>query len=235
MPSTIVPMGTYTVKKKRTAGPTDEIVSPGAQTCVVVVLESPHGVAVAHIDTPVVAAKITSAMITELQTMGEGAITARLYGGDYGNPVSSSASISNPIYEELNKRQISYSHKDYHLTSGLFLAAATTLWALSSLGPESPLVALACIGLAYKATSILSAVLPENWQPRCLGNNIDVCVNVAIGRVRLVKDNEEHSRVFLSEARNRLIGGDQWRRITARANLNPTDPGNEKGLAMVRV
>ncbi|WP_156812609.1 hypothetical protein [Legionella tunisiensis] len=235
MPSTIVPMGTYTVKKKRTAGATDEIVSPGAQTCVVVVLESPHGVAVAHIDAPVVAAQITSAMITELQTMGTGTITARLYGGDYGNPLNSSASISNPIYEELNRRQISCSHKDYHLRSGFVLATTTTLWAISSLGPESRLVALACIGLAYKATSILKAVTPENWQPRCLSNNIDVCVNIATGRVQLVKDNEGYSSVLLSEAKNRLIGGGQWSRITARTNLNPTDSKNEQGLAMIRV
>lgn len=233
MTSTIVPIGTYTIKRKLTAETTDYIVSPGAQTCVVVVLESLYAVAVAHIDSPFVGAQVTSAMITELQSMGKGAITARLYGGDYGNPLNSSASISNPIYAELNKRKISYSHKDYHLTSGFVMATAAAVWACSSLGPESRLIALACIGLAYKATSILKAVLPENWQPSCLGNNIDVCVNIASGSVQLVKDNEKHSHFLLSQAKQTLIG--QWSRIEARADFDPKDPKNETALAMLRI
>lgn len=234
MPSTIVPMGTYTIKKKLTAAPTDNIVSPGAQTCLVVVLESPYGVAVAHIDAPVVAAKITSTMITELQAFGPGAITARIYGGDYGNPLNSSASISNPVYAELNKRQISYSHKDYRLTSGFVMATAAAVWASSSLGPESRLAALACIGLAYKATSLLKTALPQEWQPSFMGNNIDVCVNIATGRVQLVKDNEQHSLMLLSEARTRLMGTNQWRSIEKRASINPTN-SDEHDLEMIMI
>ncbi|CDZ77134.1 hypothetical protein BN59_01416 [Legionella massiliensis] len=235
MPSTIVPIGTYTIKSKHKAQADDFIISPGAQSCVVLVLESPHAIAVAHIDAPSVAAKITSSMLKELEKMGAGVISARLYGGDYGNPLRSSSDISNPIYAELTKLQISYSHKDYQLTSGFVMAIATAIWASSAYGPESQLFALACVGLAYKATSLLKAAVPTKWAPGFLGENIDVSVNVKTGFVQLVKDQRDNSLRLLSQARDSLIAGGQWRHIEKRMNLNPQDPGNESALAILRV
>src|SRR5688572_19946610 len=99
-----VPMGSFMIKNKLAAKPNEQILSPGVQTCVLVVLDSPHGVAVAHFDTPFVVAQTITEMLTEMQRMGEGAITARIYGGDYGMPMRGSSSISNAIYAELKKK-----------------------------------------------------------------------------------------------------------------------------------
>lgn len=234
MTSNIVPIGTYTIRSKRTAKPEDFIISPGAQTCVIVVLESPAGIAVAHIDTPLVAARVTLTMIEELEGMGPGQVTARMYGGDYGNPLFNSTTISTPIYAELNRRKIPYTHTDYRLTAGFAMATAAAVWACSALGPESRLMALVSIGLAYKATNIIKIALPRKWHPGFLGNNIDVCVNVMTGQVQLEKDNEQNSEMLLYQAKDKL-GNTLWNRITTRASLNPEDQKNKSGLAMLRV
>ncbi|CEG58775.1 hypothetical protein [Legionella fallonii] len=234
MPSIIVPMGAYTIRKKDTAQPNDHITSPGAQTCVVVVLESKHAIAVAHIDSPLIAAQVTMQMVDEMKTMGQGSITARLYGGDYGNPLTSSSSISNALYAELKKRKIAYSHNDYHLYGGFVMATATAFWALSSLGPDSLLISLLCVVLAYKAASITKAILPEHVQPSFLSSNFDVRVNLASGQVRLEKDNEKNSVGLLGKARESLFG-EQWSKLKAREELNPIDPANTEKLAMLRV
>lgn len=228
-------MGTYTVKKKSTASPSDNIVSPGAQTCLVVVLESPEAIAVAHVDSPLIAAKITAQMADEMEAMGSKTINARIYGGDYGNPLTSSSPISNPIYAELNKRKIPYLHNDYRLTSGFIMAAAASIWSLSPFGPESRLLALLCVGLAYKATSLVKAIAPGQWQPCFLANNLDVTVNIKTGAVRLVKDNEANSAALVSQARDSLFASGQWGRLQKRAELNPIDPSNKYGLEMLRV
>ncbi len=228
-------MGTYAVRKKSIASPSDNIVSPGVQTCLVVVLESAEAIAVAHIDSPLVAAQITAQMADEMKAMGSETMKARIYGGDYGNPLTSSSCLSNPIYTELNKRKISYSHNDYQLTSGFVMATATAIWSLSSIGPESWLLGLLCVGLAYKASDIVKAIIPEQWQPNFLASNLDVSVNITTGTVRLVKDNEANSKVLLSEARNSLFHSGQWGRLQTRASLNPIDSRNRDGLEMLKV
>lgn len=235
MASTIVPIGSYTIRKKRTAAPSDNIISPGVQTCLVVVLESSDGIAVAHIDTPLVVSRLMHAIIGELKSYGPGEITARLYGGDYGLPLINSTSISEQIYAILDKKHIRYSHRDYHLTIGFFMALAAAVWAFSPLGPESMFMALALIALAYKSTTILKSSLSEKWRPGFLVSNIDVCVNIATGRVCLVRDNQKNSHVLLSEAKCTLTRQGQWDHIERRTNLNPRNPGNTAALRMLRL
>ncbi len=62
-----VPMWTFYIGKRGDY----EIVSPGAQTCLVLLLKSKTEIAVAHIDSPWVALEITRKMIEELQKSGK--------------------------------------------------------------------------------------------------------------------------------------------------------------------
>lgn len=256
LPNEFILTGTYTVKKK-TDTTRQTLIVPAVQTCVLTILESAHGIAVAHIDSILIVSNTISAMIKELQQMGKGTITARLYGGDCNfrsiiareakargsnNPIADfHTSIYEPIYQELNKRKIPYSHKDYHLSCGFVMAVIATIWAVSSLGPESRLIALMCILMAYKATEVLQNILPEKWQPGFFSRNIDVTINVStdpLVDVKLVKNNETNSAALLENARKKIVAEGQQKlghAIIDRSNLNPTDPKNTTALAMIRI
>lgn len=109
----IILMGQYTVVNRGSSAE-KKIEIPGVQTCVVIVLQSPEGIGVAHVDTPFHAQSVVRDMIEKLGNMID---AATLVGGDVAISRRSSRSIYKPIYEVLKKHAIPYVHsaKSYHI------------------------------------------------------------------------------------------------------------------------
>ncbi len=109
-------MGEYIIIKK---GSNEKIIieSPEIENCVVVVLESPQGIAIAHLDTHLVATatinKITSRLKSMKNKIEENVITATLFGGIAGFSFCRYKVIYKAIYKALEEHEIPYKHLEY--------------------------------------------------------------------------------------------------------------------------
>lgn len=186
--SFVVPMGGYTVFNRSRKGFT-ELQSVGAETCVIVVLQSPKGIALAHVDTP----NAAEAMRTIIKELGNKNISATLVGGDVGY-VFGSASIYNSIYLVLRENNIKFTHNNYsYWVPSLTLPLIYSLLRITNfIGPESimysTLTLAACLGIG-----------------RLIANNtaksFDVKVNLENGEILIVPT----STANLEEAKELML------------------------------
>lgn len=146
----VVPMGGYAIVPINGSKYTD-ILSVRAETCVILVLESPNKFAIAHIDTPNALNNVKQ-IISQL---GSKNLSAMLVGGDVGY-IFDSSSIYNPIYEFLHQKNIPFKHDHYSYTTPPTLIwpfAYLALHVAGIVGPESTLgtslVCMACFCAGY--------------------------------------------------------------------------------------
>lgn len=111
----VIPMGGFAVFPKESSKPTSHILSVAAQVCVITVLVSSKGIAVAHVDTPNATDSIQK-MVDDLKKLGDTKLSAILVGGD-NSIFFSSAEIYNPLHEILKTSSIPFKHE--HFSSAL--------------------------------------------------------------------------------------------------------------------
>lgn len=218
MTKLIVPMGGYTVIKKDDPKSANlEIVSPGAQSCIVVVLRSSRGIALGHIDSPFIVQTGLKNMLNELRSCGDEEITAELIGGDAGNPLMSSSPIYRRIYSELEKEKIPYCHRNYSLDLSLALPLLYFVcWYMSVLVPESKVIGIFALALLAFAGN------------RVMQHSYDVAVEVSSGKLSLVMDDQKNTLSIL----NSIPQLNSW---LQRATLNPQDEKNVSSLQLQKV
>ncbi len=219
MTKLIIPMGSYTVVKRNDPKNVGlEIVSPGAQSCIVVVLRSSQGIALGHIDSPFIVQASLEKMINELKDCGDEKITAELIGGDAGNPLMSSSSIYRRIYSELEKEHIPYRHRNYSLDLTFVLPLLyLTCWYMNILVPESKIIAICALALLAFAGN------------RVMQHSYDVTVDVGSGKISLVMNDQINTLSILKD----IPQLHDW--LQKRVAINPQDERNASSLQLQKI
>lgn len=191
----IIPQGSFIIINNDETPPT-EIISPGVQSCILVILHSSKGVALAHIDTqsPRSGSDTIHQMINKLKEINahskDQTITAKLIGGDFGFPCVGSSKILHSITDALCSENISYSHPIQNKNN--FSRKHYCIFILASVLsiPFSPTAMVAAT-----AMSVL-AVTGYNYAQ---GSTYNVYVNTHSQKVRVVKTDPKEVDQILVE------------------------------------
>ncbi len=209
----IVLMGEYIVVDRKQ----DSVIeSPGAQTCVILVLKSKDKIAVAHIDSPV---GIVENIDKILKRFGNQSIKATLVGGVAGLPIVNTRVIYQQIYNVLNQRNIQYKHQYYSINVlPILLPIGYAVLRLASLvGPESYLASFIFLVITYFAQTIVSSSLEKSF---------DVEVNEKEGDIKILTNDLKNSIRMMSQVK--LAHRDRFKLFAERFAMNPVNATPEQ-------
>lgn len=198
------------------------IESPDVQSCVVLVLRSSIGTAVAHIDTPFYAREITQAMIQKLKSFDKKMpIEATIIGGDvaYVPGGIDSSTLYNPVYKTLNEHQIKFSHKNYSYAAPPVHFVYLLFRMLDLVGPASYLLAALCFVALW--------TLGQGAIGTFLGNSYDVRIVLKSGAISITSNSEDNAKRIRNEAT-----AEQKDSFLRRNKLDPQNPKNIKELKL---
>lgn len=207
---------------KRKEGYVTKIETPSVQTCILISLNSPEAMAVAHIDTNLVASETIDEMVFNLKAMGATNIKAETVGGDFYVLTQKSTSvIFNEIEQALKKNGIQRSNHDFYTTQVPKVILPLTYLALRTartVGPESYLFVAICTVIACCCSYALNYLLEKSF---------DVTVNTKDGKIKVITNDEENSVRIMTQATQT-----QRDCLFARSNIDLKNPRNAEVLKL---
>lgn len=222
-------MGQYTVIKKffQPSYKSSNLIieSPAAETCIILVLNSPQGLALAHIDTPFYAKEITQKLISRLKNCGaqNSEIKATLVGGQVSDPLEGSGALYNPIYQVLQAEKINYTHKYYSINIPFATLQSIPLMyllfrILGYIGPSSYIGTVICF---------LFTLIAHNQTTAYLSNRFDVSVNTATDYIEVVANDINNSSRIIRQASDAQLAF-----FKQRNTIMPHDSAQKEKLAL---